>query len=187
MINERAKAILEFCFVETPMEQWFKKDEDFDVSLKKNFMQDYIKATNNEIDSWKDNPEECVALIMLLDQFSRNFFRNNSKAYDQDNKCLSIVKEGIKKKYLDYLNMDKIHFLLLPLIHSENIVDHKLGHKLVDKYLRNHEEYGNIKKAWNDHSIAIKKFGRYPHRNKILKRQSTLEEENFLKQPNSSW
>ena len=187
MINERAKAILEFCFVETPMEQWFKKDEDFDATLNNNFMEDYIKAANNELDSWKDNPEECVALIMLLDQFSRNFFRNNSKAYDQDNKCLSIVKEGIKKKYLDYLNMDKIHFLLLPLIHSENINDHNFGHKLVDKYLRNHEEYGNIKKAWNDHSIAIKKFGRYPHRNKILKRQSTLEEENFLKQPNSSW
>ena len=187
MINERAKAILEFCFVKTPMEQWFKKDEDFDSNLNNNFMQDYVKATNNEFDRWKDNPEECVALVMLLDQFSRNFFRNNSKAYDQDSKCLSIVKEGIKRKYLDCLNMDKIHFLLLPLIHSENISDHKFGHKLVDKYLSKHPEYENIKKVWNDHSIAIKKFRRYPHRNKILNRQSTPEEENFLKQPNSSW
>ena len=187
MINERAKAILEFCFVETPMEQWFKKDEDFDTTLNNNFMHDYIKAVNNESDNWRDNPEECVALIMLLDQFSRNFFRNNSKAYKQDRKCLSIVKEAIERKYLDCLHMDKIHFLLLPLIHSEHISDHKLGHKLVDEYLINHLEYVKIKKAWNDHTVAIKKFGRYPHRNKILNRKTTNQEELFLKQPNTSW
>ena len=187
MINERAKAILEFCFVETPMEQWFKKDEDFDVTLKNNFMQDYIKATNNEFDNWKDNPEECVALIMLLDQFSRNFFRDNAKAYEQDKKCRNIVKEAIKKKFLNKLNEDKIHFLLLPLIHSEDIKDHIVGHDLVDKFLKNHLDYKKIKKAWNDHTIAIKKFGRYPHRNNILNRVTTDKEELFLKQPDSSW
>ena len=103
VINERAKAILEFCFVETPMDQWFKKDEDFDATLKNNFMQDYIKATNNELDSWKDNPEECVALIMLLDQFSRNFFRDNTKAYDQDKKSRNVVKEAVRNNYLHIL------------------------------------------------------------------------------------
>ena len=187
MINERAKAILEFCFVETPMEQWFKKDEDFDATLKNKFMQDFIKATNNEFDSWIDNPEECVALIMLLDQFSRNFFRDNTKAYELDKKCRNIVKEAVIKNYLFKLNEDKIHFLLLPLIHSEDLSDHIFGHKLVDTYLKDYIEYKNIKKSWGYHSIAIKRFGRYPHRNKILNRQSTLEEENFLKQPNSSW
>ena len=60
-------------------------------------------------------------------------------------------------------------------------------HKLVDTYLKDHTEYNKIKKAWDDHTIAIKKFGRYPHRNKILERISTEEENNFLKQPNSSW
>ena len=124
---------------------------------------------------------------MLLDQFSRNFFRDNSKAYKQDKNCRNIVKEAVRKNYLHKLNEDKIHFLLLPLIHSENIFDHKLGHKLVDKYLINHPEYTKIKKAWDDHTIAIKKFGRYPHRNKILSRKSTYDEEEFLKEPNSSW
>ena len=187
MINERAKAILKFCFVETPMEQWFKKDKDFDYTLKNNFMEDYKKAINDEFDSWKNNPEECVALIMLLDQFSRNFFRYNTKAYEQDKKSRIIVKEAVSKKFLSKLNMDKIHFLLLPLIHSEHISDHKLGHKLVDEYLINHLEYVKIKKAWNDHTVAIKKFGRYPHRNKILNRKTTNQEELFLKQPNTSW
>ena len=187
VINERAKAILQFCFVETPMNQWFKKDEDFDGTLKNNFMHDYIKATDNELDSWKNNPEECVALIMLLDQFSRNFFRDDAKAYKQDKKSRNIVKEAVSKDYLYRLNEDKIHFLLLPLIHSEDIKDHIFGHNLVDKFLKNHLDYEKIKKAWNDHTVAIKKFGRYPHRNKILNRDTTDKEKLFLKQPDSSW
>ena len=186
-MNERAKAILDFCFVKTKIEQWFQKNDDFDNILKDNFMNDYLKAINNDYDNWIDSAEECVALIILLDQLSRNFFRNSFKAYSNDRKCLMIVKDAIKKNYLENLSHDKIHFLLLPLIHSENIVDHNLGHKLVDKYLKEHPEYPKIKKAWNDHSVAIEKFGRYPHRNKILNRKSTSMEENFLKQPNSSW
>ena len=187
MINERAKAILEFCFIKTQLEQWFQKSEKFDKILKNNFMTDYIKAINNEYDSWSNNPEECVALIMLLDQLSRNFFRNSSKAYSQDAKCISIVRNAISKRFLEKLSNDKIHFLLLPLIHSEDMDDHILGHKLVDQYLNKHTEFDNIKKAWNYHTVAIKKFGRYPHRNKILKRESTIEEIDFLKQPNTSW
>ena len=187
MINERAKAILDFCFVQTVLEQWFKKDDNFDKKLEELFMSDYIKAVNNEYDEWQDSPEECVALIMLLDQLSRNFFRNNSKAYDQDYKCRLIVNEAIDRGFLEELDQNKIHFLLLPLIHSEDLSDHIFGHKLLETYLKKHAEYTNIKKAWNDHTIAIKKFGRYPHRNKILGRKSNIEEEDFLKKPNTSW
>ena len=187
MINERAKAILDFCFIETARDQWFKKDENFDGKLDELFKRDYLKAVNNEYDEWQDSPEECLALVLLLDQLSRNFYRNNSKAFEQDYKCRLIVNEAIDRGFLEELDKDKIHFLLLPLIHSENIVDHKLGHKLVDKYLKEYPEYSKIKKAWNDHSVAIEKFGRYPHRNKILNRKSTSMEENFLQQPNSSW
>ena len=187
MINERAKAILDFCFIETKRDQWFKKDENFDSKLNKLFKNDFEKAINNEYDEWQDNPEECVALVLLLDQLSRNFFRNSAKAYDQDIKCISIVKNALSKRFLEKLSNDKIHFLLLPLIHSEDMDDHILGHKLVDQYLNKHTEFDNIKKAWNYHTVAIKKFGRYPHRNKILKRESTIEEIDFLKQPNTSW
>ena len=187
MINERAKAILDFCFIDTEQEQWFKKDENFDSKLKELFISDYNKAIINEYDEWQDNPEECVALVLILDQLSRNFFRNNSKAYDQDYKCRLIVNEAVDRGYLEEMDMEKIHFLLLPLIHSENLSDHIFGHKLVDTYLKNHKEYERIKKTWNDHTIAIKKFGRYPHRNKSLNRVSTKEEELFLKQPDSSW
>ena len=187
MINERAKVILNFCFVKTPLEQWFKKDKEFDDKLKSLFLNDYENAIHNNYDEWQDNPEECVALIILLDQLSRNFYRNNFKAYEQDYKCRLIVNEAIDRGYLEDLDKDKIHFLLLPLIHSEDISDHIFGHQLVDTYLKDHVEYKKIKKAWSDHTVAIKNFGRYPHRNKILNRKSTYEEEKFLKLPNSSW
>ena len=130
---------------------------------------------------------ELFSNIILLDQFSRNLFRNSPKAFEQDYKCRLIVNEAIDRGYLEELDKDKIHFLLLPLIHSEDLSDHIFGHKLVDTYLKDHTDYNKIKKAWNDHTIAIKKFGRYPHRNKILGRTSTEEENIFLNQPNSSW
>ena len=187
MINERAKVILDFCFIKTPLDQWFKKDKEFDAQLRSLFLNDYENAVSNKYDDWQDNPEECVALVMLLDQLSRNFYRNDSKAYEQDYRCRLIVNEAVDRGFLEDLNKDKIHFLLLPLIHSEDISDHIFGHKLIDAYLKDHIEYKKIKKAWNDHTVAIKIFGRYPHRNKILNRKSTFEEEKFLKQPNSSW
>tara|TARA_B100000575_G_C22756158_1_gene450615 strand:- start:69 stop:632 length:564 start_codon:yes stop_codon:yes gene_type:complete len=187
MINERAKVILEFCFVKTPLEQWFKKEDEFDKQLRGLFLNDFKNAVNNKYDEWQDHPEECVALIMLLDQLSRNFYRNNPKAYEQDYRCRLIVNEAVDRGFLEDLDQDKIHFLLLPLIHSEDISDHIFGHQLVDTYLKDYIEYKKIKKAWNDHTVAIKKFGRYPHRNKLLNRKSTLQEEEFLKQPDSSW
>ena len=75
----------------------------------------------------------------------------------------------------------------MPLIHSEDISDHIFGHKLIYTYLKSFEHYDKVKKAWNDHSVPIKKFGRYPHRNIILNRKSTNEEINFLKTPFSSF
>ena len=128
MINERAKVILDFCLIKTPLERWFKRDEKFDNQLKNLFLNDYKNAISNKYDEWQDNPEECLALIILLDQLSRNFYRNNFKAYEQDYKCRLIVNEAIDRGYLEDLDKDKIHFLLLPLIHSEDISDHIFGH-----------------------------------------------------------
>ena len=186
-MNERAKAILDFWFVQSSIEDWFKKNDEYDEKIKKLFFEDLRKAINNDYDEWQDTAEECVALVILLDQFSRNLYRNSEKAYEQDYKSRLIVNEAVDRGYLEELSQTKIHFLLMPLIHSEDISDHEFGHKLIDTYLKNFEHYEKIKKAWNAHSIPIKKFGRYPHRNNILNRQSTDEEKKFLKKPNSSW
>tara|TARA_B100000686_G_C16358038_1_gene746286 strand:+ start:139 stop:699 length:561 start_codon:yes stop_codon:yes gene_type:complete len=186
-MNERAKVILNFWFVQSTIKDWFTKNSKYDQKIKILFFKDLQKAINNEYDTWQDTPEECLALVILLDQFSRNLFRNSEKAFSQDCKTRLIVNEAIDKGYLEKLEQQKIHFLLLPLIHSEDINDHIFAHNLVDTYLKSYEFYERLKKSWNDHTIAIKKFGRYPHRNIILKRKSTINEEEFLKLPNSSW
>ena len=186
-MNERAKAVLDFWFIKSGIKDWFSKNDEFDNKIRALFSKDLNKAINNEYDEWQDTPEECVALVILLDQFSRNLFRDNPKAFEQDYKTRLIVNEAVDRGFLEELNQSKIHFLLLPLIHSEDISDHEFGHKLIDVYLKSYEDYNKIKKAWNDHTVPIKKFGRYPHRNKILKRKTTPEEKIFLKQANSSW
>ena len=187
MIPDKAQKIIDFWFKETPFEKRFKSDENFDQQIKDKFLKDYELASQNEYDDWQDQPMSCLALVIIFDQFSRNLFRNTSDAFAQDYKTRLIVNEAVDRGYLEELDHHKIHFLLMPLIHSEDISDHIFGHKLIDTYLESFEHFDKIKKAWNDHSIPIKKFGRYPHRNKILKRKSTPEEEKFLTEPNSSW
>ena len=113
-MNERAKKILEFWFIKSSIKDWFEKNDNFDKKIRDLFLEDYNQAINNEYDDWQDNPNECVALVILLDQFSRNLFRNSKKAFHQDYKTRLIVNEAVDRGYLEELDLDKIHFLLLP-------------------------------------------------------------------------
>ena len=186
-MKESVKAILDFWFVESSLEDLFKRSKDFDQKIRNRFMSDYEKAIDNQYEDWQDDPESCVALIILLDQFSRNLFRDDKQAFAQDYKARLITNETVDRRYLEDINLDQKHFMLLPLLHSEDISDHVYAQNLCDAHLKNHPQFIDIKKAWDDHTYVIKKFGRYPHRNKILGRTSTPEEELFLQKPNSSW
>ena len=186
-MNERAKAILDFWFIESSSEQHFKKSEDFDKKIKENFEFDYLKAINNELEDWQDDLNSNLALVILLDQFSRNLYRNNPQAYAYDYKTRLIVNEAIDRGDLENIEIDHKFYLILPLIHSEDISDHIFAHKLCDTYLILHPQYKDIKKQFDYHTAPIKKFGRYPHRNKIMGRKSTNLEKKFLSNPNSSW
>ena len=179
--------ILNFWFVETSAEQRFKKDLKFDQVIKDRFLNDYELASQNKLDDWQETGKGCLALIILLDQFSRNLFRDSSKAFEQDEKSRSVLLKIIENNFLDRMNETERLFALLPLIHSENIADHEKAYVLMEKYLKNHSELEKIKKFWLDHTAAIKRFGRYPHRNKVLNRMSSEDEIEFLKSPNSSW
>ena len=128
-----------------------------------------------------------LALVILFDQFSRNMFRNDKKAFDQDYKARLIVSDAVYSGFLETMNEGQRLFMILPLIHSEEITDHDMAYYLLNKYLIEHEDFHKIKKFWKDHTKAIKQFHRYPHRNEILGRQSTEEEIAFLSGPNSSW
>ena len=120
-MNERAKTILHFWFDETTHKERFKKNEAFDQKIRNRFFEDYQKAANNEYDNWQKNTNECLALIILLDQFSRNLFRNNNKAFAMDNKARQIATVAINKGYHKILKQDQIMFLFLPFMHCYSL------------------------------------------------------------------
>ena len=187
MVVENAKKILDFWFKESLPEELFRQKDSFDKKIRDKFFNDYEKAIINEYDDWQDEPKSSLALIILLDQFSRNLFRNNKKAFEQDHKCRLIVNEAIDRGDLEKLSINEKLFFLLPLLHSEEISDHTYVHNLSNIHLKDHPQIVLIKSSWRDHTNVIKKFKRYPHRNKVLDRQSTSEEIDFLNTPNSSW
>ena len=100
---------------------------------------------------------------------------------------IALILVMCANNFLDDMNENERLFALLPLIHSENISDHEKAYELMEKYLKNHSELEKIKKFWLDHTAPIKKFGRYPHRNKVLNRVSSKNEIEFLNSSNSSW
>ena len=187
MIIEHAKKILDFWFKESLPEELFRQKDSFDKKIKDRFFDDYEKAIINEYDDWQDDPKSCLALIILLDQFSRNLFRNDKKAFAQDHKCRLIVNEAIDRGDLEKLDVNEKLFFLLPLLHSEEISDHVYVNNLSNVHLKAHSQITLIKTSWKNHTDVLKKFKRYPQRNKALERQSTPEEIEFLNQPNSSW
>ena len=187
MITKNAQNILDFWFNESLPEELFRQKDYFDKKIKNRFFNDYEKAIINEYDDWQDKPKSSLALIILLDQFSRNLFRNNKKAFEQDHKCRLIVNEAIDRGDLEKLDSNEKLFFLLPLLHSEEISDHTYVHNLSNVHLKDHPQIELIKSSWKDHTDVIKKFKRYPHRNKVLDRQSTPEEIDFLNTLNSSW
>ena len=187
MTKDKVKKILNFWFKESLPEELFRQKDYFDKKIRDQFYNDYEKAIINEYDEWQDYPKSCLALIILLDQFSRNLFRNDQKAFAQDHKCRLIVNEAIDRGDLEKLDVNEKLFFLLPLLHSEEVSDHVYVNNLSNVHLKSHPQIKLIKSSWKNHTDVLKKFKRYPHRNKVLERQSTPEEIEFLSQPNSSW
>ena len=187
MPTDKYQEILNFWFEESSSKDHWAKNNEYDQKIRERFLDDLEKAIRNEYDDWQDEAKSSLALVILLDQFSRNLYREDPKSYSQDTKARLLVTEGVDRQYLDELDVSERLFYLLPLIHSEDLQDHSYVNQLGDVFLKENPNYENIKKSWGDHMVVIKKFGRYPHRNKILNRKSTPEEIEFLKEPNSSW
>ncbi|MCF8494348.1 MAG: DUF924 domain-containing protein [Rickettsiaceae bacterium] len=162
--------------------KWFLKEPEFDALIKKKFFVVYNQVINNELDSWNSKAEDILSLILVLDQFPRNMFRDTPKAFLGDKLALAWAKEAIKKQFDLKLNQDERMFLYMPLMHSELLLDQEFSVELYSKI--NNINILNYAIAHHD---IISKFGRFPHRNKILGRVSTLEEIVFLSTPNSSF
>ena len=174
--------IIKFWFKDIDSKKWFEKDDNFDQLLKERFNSLVDLALDDNLMDWNVNIKGNLALILLLDQFTRNIYRNTPKAFAGDEKALKFCFIGITKGYLENDNTSWRHFLLMPLMHSENLAIQELSLPLFKNYT-NDKTYDFAKR----HYEIINNFGRFPHRNVILGRKSTQEEIIFLKKPGSSF
>lgn len=178
MHSSESDEILRFWFEDIEHSRWFKKDPDFDRELEQRFGELLEPAMNDELDDWCDTPRGRLALIILLDQFSRNIFRGTSAAFEADPKALRLTLDGIQDASDKKLSLEQRSFFYLPLRHAESVAMQKLGLEKTREL--NDAGYGTDKYALN-HLEIIERFGRFPHRNVALRRRNTAEEDEYLK------
>lgn len=178
--------LLKFWFEESGQELWFARSKEFDRTIRERFLSDYEAASRGDYDDWRDSGAGCVALCLLLDQFPRNLFRDDGQAFATDAQALAIARQAIAAG----LDMEEgvcremRKFLYLPFEHSEDLDDQRLCMKLMAERL---DPVGEDLDWARKHFLIIERFGRFPHRNEALGRESTPEELEFLQEPDSSF
>ena len=186
-----AREVLEFWFgtaraLGSPRIEWFRKDPGFDQEIRARFGAIYDRAVRRVLEAWRASPEPMLALVIILDQFSRNLYREDPRAYAQDEHARVCAKEAVLRGDDLALLPVQRQFLYLPYEHSEDLADQERGVELM-RSLEEFEETRGLT-AWAEkHRDIIRRFGRFPHRNAILGRVSTPAEIDFLKRPGSSF
>ena len=176
------QAVIDFWFEEIDQKKWWIKDEAFDELVRQRFLAVHQQAKAGELFEWRKTAAGRLAEIIVLDQFSRNMFRDSAMAFAQDALALVLAQEAVSLGMDKTLPMQQRSFLYMPFMHSESLKIHEVA---VGLFGQDGME-GNLDFELK-HKVIIENFGRYPHRNSILGRQSTPAEVEFLKQPNSSF
>lgn len=174
--------VLQFWFDELTPEYWWKKDAALDQDIRNRFQSIHSQASACELFPWRHSPHGRLAEVIVLDQFSRNIYRDNAQAFATDSLALALAQEAVHQGADKALNPTERSFLYMPYMHSESLSIHEQAVELFEK----NGEKNNLDFELK-HKKIIERFGRYPHRNKILGRQSTAEEIEFLQQPGSSF
>lgn len=174
-----SKDTLNFWFKELEPKQHWVKDPEFDKLIESRFGDVLIAASKCELFSWRDSAHGRLAEIIVLDQFSRNVYRDTPQAFAQDALALALSQEAVGLGLDKKLDTNEVPFLYMPYMHSESKVVHVEAEKLF-------RQTGNFNFELK-HKEIIDQFGRYPHRNEILGRESTPEEIEFLNGPGSSF
>ena len=189
--------VLDYWFADEPlgkeqMNRWWKKDPSVDEWIKSEFGGLVDQVYNGLCQSWGKSAEGMLAAIICLDQFPRNMYRETPKAFEYDHLALELTQEGLLKEYNDLTFELHKAFFLMPLMHHEcsdsQSMCVKQFKKLAEHTSSPYREYfkGGAEFAVQ-HQVIIDRFGRFPHRNEILGRESSAEEIEFLKQPGSSF
>lgn len=168
--------ILDFWFEEAGPDKWYVKNPDFDREITDRFLGQYAQAAAGKLDAWMDTPEGALALVLLLDQFPRNMFRDTAKAFATDEKALTIAKASVARGDDAKIPVFRSRFFYLPYMHSEDLQDQEACVRLFEAVS---DRVDNLKWALA-HRDVIEKFGRFPHRNAALGRTTTPEEQAWL-------
>lgn len=181
-MNNAIDDILEFWFAPDVKDRWWDKDPKFDQTIRDRFLDLHEAACNGDCADWTETARGCLALVLLLDQFPRNMFRDTARAFATDADARAITNKALAAGLDDSLPPDQRMFLYIPLEHSEDMADQDrsvalmagLGNPQTDDYAKAHRE-------------LIARFGRFPHRNAVLGRTSTPEEEIYLADPDAGF
>ncbi|WP_417514878.1 DUF924 family protein [Minwuia sp.] len=175
--------VLSFWFEELSGEDYWQQSDAVDARIVAVFSDLYEKAAGGNCDHWQETPEGALALVIVLDQFPRNMFRKDPRAWATDGKALKVAQDAIAKGLDLQIPKDRCMFLYMPFEHSEDIEIQKQSLEIFKRLDLPEDTYGFVVR----HHEIIERFGRFPHRNAVLGRETTPEEEAFLKEPHSSF
>ncbi|AKH68433.1 hypothetical protein IMCC21906_00741 [Spongiibacter sp. IMCC21906] len=174
--------VLEFWFAELTPADWWRKDAEIDRTIQQRFSALHRAACAGECYSWRHSAKGRLAEIIVLDQFSRNIFRDSAAAFAADGQALVLAQEALRVQADKELEVSLRAFMYMPYMHSESLAIQRASLKLFEDLAQDN----NLQFAIAHYGI-IERFGRYPHRNAILGRVSSPEELAFLQQPGSSF
>ena len=167
-------------------DRWFQKDDAFDREVTDRFGGVYEEATSGGLDGWRKEAEGCLALVIVLDQFPRNMFRGDARTHATDEKALESAKYAIEHALDRELPAYGRMFLYMPFMHAEDVEDQRRSVGLFEGLAAEPGGPDVVEYAVG-HRDIVERFGRFPHRNAILGRETTPEEAAFLTRPGSSF
>jgi uncharacterized protein (DUF924 family) len=186
-LPDRARALLDFWFGppgdpdrERHREIWFKSTDEFDTALRGEFLADYEAAAAGSLDEWEASAEGALALVLMLDQVPRNIFRGTARVYATDASARAAADRALARGFDLMVPPAWRLFFYMPFHHSESIADQRRSIALSATLPRNPDRRGSLRRYGCPYVEVIERFGRFPHRNEILGRQSTPEEVAFL-------
>lgn len=174
-MTEAYQAILDFWYSDRVKSLWFRSTPSFDEELRERFLKTWQAASSGQLDSWAESPEGALALVIVLDQFPLNMFRGKPESFSTEAQSREVAREAVERGWDRELDASCLAFLYMPFMHSENLDDQ-------DRSVALFEAAGltdNLRFA-RHHRELIRRFGRFPHRNAILGRESSEEELNYL-------
>jgi uncharacterized protein (DUF924 family) len=183
-----ALAVLRFWFGDAPLQarpQWFTKDAAFDTQVRERFGALIDAALRGELDAWHGAPDTALARLLLLDQFTRNAFRDTPRAFAGDALALAGAREMVRRGFDQVLAPLQCVFVYLPFEHAEDLQAQEEALRLYAALTAREPSLADNEEWARKHHVIVERFGRFPHRNAILGRDSTAEEVEFLKQPGS--